>query len=141
MAIKHNKVATLADEVGAEVNKTEWNADHTIETGTITNDHLAGSIDKAKITNTAVTLSDTQTISAKTLSGFTMTDATDIVLGSTVGTKIGTATTQLLGFYNKAPVDQPSLVSDPSGGLVIDAEARTAIIAIKAVLQELGLMA
>ncbi len=36
MAITHSTVATKADEVGAEVNKAEWNADHTIEAGTIT---------------------------------------------------------------------------------------------------------
>lgn len=32
----------------------------------------------------------------------------NIVLGATTGTKIGTATTDLLGFYNATPVDQPS---------------------------------
>ena len=36
MAITHTKVATIADEAGAEVNKGEWNADHTIAAGTIT---------------------------------------------------------------------------------------------------------
>lgn len=36
-----------------------------------------------------------------------MSDAVNIQLGSTTGTKIGTATTQKLGFYNKAPVVQP----------------------------------
>jgi hypothetical protein len=33
-------------------------------------------------------------------------DAKNIVFGSTTGTKIGTATTQKLGFYNKTPVVQ-----------------------------------
>lgn len=36
----------------------------------------------------------------------TFTDATNIVVGSTTGTKIGTATTQKLGFYNATPVVQ-----------------------------------
>lgn len=36
MAIKHTKVAVSADEAGKEVNKAEWNADHTIEAGTVT---------------------------------------------------------------------------------------------------------
>jgi hypothetical protein len=36
----------------------------------------------------------------------------DIVLSTTTGTKIGTATTQLLGFYNATPVDQPATVAD-----------------------------
>lgn len=37
--------------------------------------------------------------------GITITDV-DIALGTTTGTKIGTATTQKLGFYNAAPVVQ-----------------------------------
>jgi hypothetical protein len=65
----------------------------------------------------------------------------DIILGTTTGTKIGTATNQKLGFYNATPVDQPATVSDPSGGAVVDAEARTAINAIIDRLQELGLIA
>jgi len=37
---------------------------------------------------------------------FTIADGSNIVLGATTGTKIGTATTQKLGFYNAAPVVQ-----------------------------------
>lgn len=43
-----------------------------------------------------------------TLSGLTMTDATNIVLDTTTGTKIGTATTQKLAFYNSTPIVQPT---------------------------------
>jgi len=35
----------------------------------------------------------------------------NLVLDTTTGTKIGTATTQLLGFYNATPVDQPAALS------------------------------
>jgi hypothetical protein len=38
----------------------------------------------------------------------TMTDAKNIAVGTTTGTKIGTATTQKLGFFNATPVVQPS---------------------------------
>lgn len=38
----------------------------------------------------------------------TSLDGTNIVVGSTTGTKIGTATSQKLGFYNATPVTQPS---------------------------------
>lgn len=38
----------------------------------------------------------------------TMADAKNIVLDSTTGTKIGTATTQKLGFYNATPIAQRS---------------------------------
>jgi hypothetical protein len=41
-----------------------------------------------------------------------ITDARDIILGTTTGTKIGTATTQKLGFYNATPVVQPAAVAD-----------------------------
>lgn len=43
-----------------------------------------------------------------TLSGFTMADATNIVLNTSTGTKIGTATNQKLGFFNATPVVQQS---------------------------------
>ena len=41
----------------------------------------------------------------------TMGDACDIVVNATTGTKIGTATTQKLGFFNATPVVQPSGVT------------------------------
>ncbi len=43
-----------------------------------------------------------------TLSGLTFADATDIVFNATTGTKIGTATTQKLAFYNSTPIVQPT---------------------------------
>lgn len=43
-----------------------------------------------------------------TLSGLTMTDATNMVLDTTTGTKIGTATSQKLAFYNSTPIVQPT---------------------------------
>ena len=49
MAIKHTKVATVADDGTSEVGTNEWNDDHTIDNGTITNDHLAGSIANGKL--------------------------------------------------------------------------------------------
>ena len=41
-------------------------------------------------------------------SALTFGDAKDIAVGSTTGTKIATATTQKLGFYNAAPIAQRS---------------------------------
>lgn len=43
-----------------------------------------------------------------TLSGLTMADATNMVFNATTGTKIGTATTQKLAFYNSTPIVQPT---------------------------------
>ena len=41
MAIKHNKVATVPDDGTSEVGTDEWNDNHTIDNGTITNDQLS----------------------------------------------------------------------------------------------------
>ena len=41
MAIKHVKVATVPDDGISEVGTDEWNDDHTIDNGTITNDQLS----------------------------------------------------------------------------------------------------
>lgn len=68
-------------------------------------------------------------------------DGTLINTGGTTGLKIGTATTNKIGFYNATPVDQPATVSDPSGGAIVDSQARTAISSVIDRLQELGLIA
>ena len=68
-------------------------------------------------------------------------DGRDIQLALGRGTKIGTSTSQKLGFWNVTPVDQPATVADPSGGVTVDAEARTAIIAVIDRLQESGMIA
>lgn len=73
--------------------------------------------------------------------GMTLGSGDNIVLSTTTGTKIATGTTQLLGFWNATPVDQPAHIADPTGGVVIDAESRTAIAAINAMLAETGLTA
>ncbi len=62
----------------------------------------------------------------------------NISSATTTGTKIGTATNQLLGFYNATPVDQPATVVDADGTL---ADATTKINTIIDRLQELGLIA
>lgn len=71
----------------------------------------------------------------------TVTDGVNLEFSSSTGTKIGTGTSQKLGFYNATPVDQPATIADPSGGATQDAEARTAINALIDRLQELGLIA
>lgn len=44
-----------------------------------------------------------------------MTDAKNIILQTTTGTKIGTATTQKLGFWNATPVVQPATTGTATG--------------------------
>jgi predicted RecA/RadA family phage recombinase len=53
--------------------------------------------------------------------GITLADAANLIVGSTTGTKIGTATTQKLGFWNATPIVQPAgaaqgALTDNSGG-------------------------
>ena len=73
--------------------------------------------------------------------GLTLPDAADIVVNATTGTKIGTATTQKIGFYNATPVVQGASVADASGGAVIDVEARAAINALISRIEATGLIA
>lgn len=78
----------------------------------------------------------------------------NIVLDTSTGTKIGTGTNQLLGFYNATPVDQPATVADAAtqdltGTDTINqanceadlTSCKNAINAIIDRLQELGLIA
>lgn len=69
-----------------------------------------------------------------------MESGRNIQLSTNVGTQLASASNQLLGFWGTSPVDKPATISDPSGGVTIDSEARTAIIAILDLLQETGLM-
>lgn len=73
--------------------------------------------------------------------GLFFKDGTIISSGGTVGMKIGSTASEKLGFFGTTPVDQPVTVSDPSGGVTVDSQARTAIIAVIDRLQELGLVA
>jgi len=68
-------------------------------------------------------------------------DACHFALGSTTGTKWGTATTQKQAWFDATPVVQQASIADPSGGATIDAEARTAIIALITRLETYGFIA
>ena len=48
----------------------------------------------------------------QSLGNFYIADAKNIILGTTTGTKIGTGTTQLIGFWNTAPAVQPTHIAD-----------------------------
>lgn len=71
----------------------------------------------------------------------TFGEAINIATGTTTGTIIGTASTQKLGFYGATPIVQGASVADATGGVVIDAEARTAINALISRIEALGLIA
>jgi hypothetical protein len=76
-------------------------------------------ITNAAITRTNLGLGGTNsvTFSALTLSSdLTLGGGDNIVLSTTNGTKIGTATNQLLGFYNQTPIAQPSTTGVTTNG-------------------------
>jgi hypothetical protein len=60
-------------------------------------------------------------------------------LGTASGVKIGTATSQKLGFYDKTPIVQPSANADTSGATL--GQLETEVNELKALLRSLGLMA
>jgi hypothetical protein len=73
-------------------------------------------------------------------------DGRNIQVGQTTGTKIGTATTQKIGFLGAVPIIRQSVIGSPSapGGTYVQAEvasAKTAIDLIIAVLKNFGLTA
>lgn len=55
------------------------------------------------------------TSSSPSFAGLSISDAGNIVLATTTGTKIGTGTTQKLGFWNATPIVQPSSTGETTG--------------------------
>jgi len=66
-----------------------------------------------------------------------LADAGHITVGTTTGTKIGTATTQKLGFYNATPVVQPTAVADATTAV----DVITQLNALLAKLRTIGIIA
>ena len=57
------------------------------------------------------------------------------------GLRLGKTTTEKIGLYGVTPVVQASAISAPGGGANIDAEARTAIDAIRLAIKGIGITA
>ena len=72
---------------------------------------------------------------------FQFMDGRNIQAGRTVGTKIGTAADQLIGFFGKTPVVQQATISPASGGATVDSQARAAVNSVITALQNLGFIA
>lgn len=64
-------------------------------------------------------------------------DAGNITVGTTTGTKIGTATTQKIGFYNATPVVQPAAVANATTAV----DVITQLNDLLAKLRTLGIIA
>ena len=81
----------------------------------------------------------------------TMADPANIAVGTTTGTKIATATSQKIGFWNTTPIVQPvgaaqgTLASYATGGFGLDSDVKMQalfdlVIAIRLALVNAGLM-
>lgn len=92
----------------------------------------------ATIGNTGILRVGSLNIMQWTTTSHIYSDGINIVVGSTNGTKIGTATTQKIGFYNATPIIQPSGTSADATDL---ATAITLVNNLKAKLISLGLIA
>ena len=63
----------------------------------------------------------------------------DVVLDYHTGTKIGTAATQKLGFWNATPVPQPAAIAAPTGGDLTSTQAK--LNEVLAALRATGIIA
>ena len=70
-----------------------------------------------------------------------MFDGRNIQVAKGTGSSIGTETTQKLSVYGVTPVIQASNIANPTGGMVVDAEARTAIDSILTAIEAFGITA
>ncbi len=86
------------------------------------------------------------TLNGGATASMTLADPCNIVLGTTTGTKIGTATTQKLGLYNATPVVQAGAITAPAatGSTNVapygytQAQADALITAVRAILVAIG---
>jgi hypothetical protein len=65
----------------------------------------------------------------------------DLRVGGETGSRIGTSSTEKLGFYGATPIIRPTAISAPSGGATQDTQARAALTDIITKLSTLGLTA
>ena len=66
-------------------------------------------------------------------------DGRNLKFGKNVGTRIGTETTQKLGFWGKTPIVQRTAILNPSGGSTVDTQARSTIANIINFFTTIGL--
>ncbi|MES2631299.1 MAG: hypothetical protein V4611_05070 [Patescibacteria group bacterium] len=108
-------------QAGAQVNTVTPTNSVTLTNKTLTTPIISdisnvGLITLPATTTTLVGRSTTDTLTNKTITSPTLTDpvmnATTIVTDTTTGLKIGTNSTQKLGFFNATPLAQPAATSD-----------------------------
>jgi hypothetical protein len=108
-------------------------------TGTLRFQILSNSPTLLSATNHSLLLGSNNTVRMhiKAGGGFYIDNGNDYELGTTTGTKFGTATTQKLAFYNATPVAQPAAVADATDAASVITQLNLAL----ARLRTLGLIA
>ena len=101
----HTQYAFLAGRTGGQVLQGGTAATDNLTIKSTSNVTNSGSV----IINTAVSVSTT---------AVTVTDGINYVLGTTTGTKFGTANNQKIGFFNATPIVQPSSTTDLRAALI-----------------------
>lgn len=87
-------------------------------------DNLADALNIKEGSNSYLKFTTTDSAEMITIGqSVTIADAKDVTLNATTGTKIGTATTQKLGFWNATPVVQPVANTDTTTGAAGSATA------------------
>jgi hypothetical protein len=101
--------STTGTKIGTNTNQllSFWNADP-VDQPALTADLLDSLQEVGLIASGAGNTPLDLTEGPITSGTHTLADAANIVVGTTTGTKIGTATTQKIGFWNTTPVVQPS---------------------------------
>lgn len=125
-AAENSATMTLANTLGGAWNTLTIRA------------HTAPSAPIVKVTNSA---GSTQYWAIDQNGDMPLAEGTDIIVGTTTGTKIGTATNQKLAVYNATPIVQGAAVADPTGGAIIDIEGRTQLSALLARIRAFGIIA
>lgn len=69
----------------------------------------------------------------------TLADGKDFAVGSSAGTKIGTATTQKIGFFNATPIAQKAANADTSGATL--GQLETEVNELKQIFRDFGWLA
>jgi hypothetical protein len=96
------------------------------------------------------TIGNTSTTNNYIFGNFNVTDANNLVFGTTTGTKIGTATSQKLGFWNATPIVQPTTgiaeatFVENSGGTAVNVDSTFAGYTLQQIaqaLKNLGILA
>lgn len=129
--LTNDNAYVIKDSGGTNRNMVKLTASDTMQFGTTAS--TSASADTQILAKTNVVLRPGAGTTTLTLSttAMTLVDAVNIAVGTTTGTKIGTATSQKLGFFNATPVVQRTLAAAATDAATTQALAnslRTALI-------------